>query len=356
MKIGIVGAGAIARRAHLPTYSTMVEAEVVGIADINESLVSEVAREFNIPRYVSSCEELLQDDSIQLVDICTPPHTHLAVIKLAAERRKNILVEKPLALSLRDALCIQELIERNGVKLCAIYNWRYASSVLIARERLLKGYLGNVVTIHGLALTGFPTGWTLNTWPYHGGGTLYDVGPHLIDLILFLKNFARIKTIYASGGDFSQGNMDFINYAVLTIEFQDASIATADISWVTGAMYKLNLEIYGDGGTMILDVRNDVLAESHGYHTPFDDIRLFSKKMWKIGRGVVGGDYFKGANLYYKPLIQDFINAINGNGEIPISITQAIMTNAVLEAAEKSIRQKQPVSFEGLFGSESIER
>ncbi len=343
MRVGIIGAGAIARRGHLPIYGTMPEIEVVGIADIDKSLAAKVAQEFKIPRYYSSCGELLQDDSVELLDICTPPQTHLEMVKVAAEKGKHTLVEKPLATSLKDALEIQQVIKKNGTKLCVVQEWRYFPSVIAAKERISGGSLGRVVTLHGIGLVPFPTHWTLSTWLYHQGGALYDFGPHLIDLILWMIDFPLIKKVYASGGDFTKGNMDFINYAVISIEFEDGSIATTDISWVTATMLKFTLDIYGTGGNLFLDVRNDVFSETHGFPTPFDDVRFFLKKMCKVGKGVISGNYFKGANLYYKPLITGFVRSINGKGKIPVPVEQGVVTNVVLEAAQLSLLQDRAI-------------
>lgn len=350
MKIGIVGAGAIARRGHLPVYRTIPEIEIVGIADLDLSLAKKVAAEFDIPRSVPDCEALLEDDSIELVDICTPTQTHLEVIRMTVKRGKHILVEKPLSTTLEDALEIQKIVKAHDINLCVVHNWRYAPSVKKVATRISNGYLGNIVTIHGLGLTSFPSSWTLNTWLYHQGGVLYDFGPHLVDMILYMKNFSPVKTVYAAGGDFSRGNMGFINCAVLTIEFEDGSVVTTDISWMTASVLKFTLDIHGTAGNILLDIRNDSYSEVHGFSTPFDDIRYFIRKMWRIGTSVISGSYFHGANAYYKPMIYDFINAIRGKGEIPVTVNQAVMTNTVLEAAKLSILENRPVGYSELSG------
>jgi myo-inositol 2-dehydrogenase / D-chiro-inositol 1-dehydrogenase len=350
MKTGIVGAGAIARRGHLPVYRTIPEIEIAGIADLDRSLAEKVATEFGIARYVPDCEALLEDESIELVDVCTPTQTHLDVIRTAAERGKHILVEKPLSTTLEDALEIQKIVKAHAIKLCVVHNWRYAPSVRRVATRISNGYLGNIVTIHGLGLTSFPSSWTLNTWLYHQGGVLYDFGPHVIDMILYMKNFSPVKTVYAAGGDFSQGNMDFINYVVLTIEFVDGSVVTTDLSWMTASVLKFTIDIHGTAGNIYLDIRNNSYSEVHGFSTPFDDIRYFFSKMRRIGTGVLSGSFFHGANVYYKPMIHDFINAIRGNGEIPVTVDQAVMTNTILEAAKLSILEKRPVAYSVFSG------
>ncbi len=345
MKVGIVGAGAVARRGHLPAYGAIPGVEVAAIADRDQAMARSVAEEFRIPRYCASCEELLQDDAIAMVDICTPTPTHLDIVRTAAGKGRHVLLEKPLARSLSDAVEIRRTAEQSGIKLCVVQNWRFFRSVAAARERISGGYLGRLVTVHGLGLANFPTHWTLNTWLYHPGGALYDFGPHLVDMILWMKDFAPLRTVYASGGDLSQGNMDFVNYAVIDMEFADGSVATADISWVT-ALARFTLDIHGTAGSLFLDVRSDVFSETRGITTPFDDAGFFFKKMWRLGTGMLTGDYFNLPNLAYRPLITGFVKSIRGEGEIPVPVEQAIMTNMVLHAAEESLRQKRPISME----------
>jgi predicted dehydrogenase len=349
MNVGIVGAGAIARRAHLPAYGTIPEIKVVGIADADRKTGERAAEEFGIPRFCSSVQELLEDDSIEIVDICTPTSSHIQIIEFAAKKRKHILVEKPLAITVADCLKIQRHVTEAGVKLCVVQNWRYFPSVTQVKERLVNGYLGKMVTMHGLAIATFPSNWTLGTWLYHKGGALYDFAPHLIDSMLYVKDFQPVKKIYASGGDFSRGSMDFINYAVLNIEFEDGSVATADTSWLTSTAPKFTIDIYGTAGNIFLDVRNNVFYETHGFPTPLDDIKYFLNKTTKTGWGVISGKYFKGINANLRPIIIDFMKAIQGCGEIPVPIKHAISIVAVLEAAVLSIERKDPVTVEEIL-------
>jgi len=349
LRVGIVGTGAISRRAHLPAYRTISNISVAGIADTDKDTAIRTAKEFGIPRICSNVQELLEDDTIDMIDVCTPTPTHAQIIEIAAKKGKHILVEKPLAITLSDCIKIQKLVVENGIKLCVVQNWRYFSAVTEVKERVLNGFIGNTVSIHGIGLVTFPSNWTLGTWPYHKGGVLYDFAPHLIDSILYIKNFSPVKKVYASGGDFSGGNMDFINYTVMNIEFADGSVATADTSWLTSTAPKFTIDIYGTAGNIFLDVRNNIFYETHGFPTPIDDIKYFIKKTARTGIGVITGNYFKRINANLKPIILDFMNAINGSGEIPVPVEHAISTVAILEAATLSIESKAPVTIEEIM-------
>lgn len=322
---------------------------MVGIADIDTSLAKEVAEEFKIPAYYPSIEELLRSVPVDMVDICTPTQTHLAIATAAAEKGKHILVEKPLATTLADALEIKRAISHNGVKLCICQNYRYFPAVMAAKSRVLGGYLGDIVTIHGFGLQSFPSSWTLGTWLYHEGGALYDFGPHVVDMVLWMKDFAPIDSVYASGGDFTKGNMDFVNYSVINIKFGDGTVAVIDISWVTGVKSKVIIDLYGTAGNIALDVRANVFWETHGMSTPFDDLRHFIRRIVTISKSVITGDYFAGSNLYYRPLIGGFLKSLNDAGDIPVPIEQGMMTMAVLEAAMLSLKNKRPIEMRELL-------
>ena len=347
MKVAVIGAGANSRRVHLPALKKIPTIEVVGIADIDEVAAGKVANEFHIPNYFISYEEMLKDDSIGMVDICTPPQANPEIIKLAAEKGKHILVEKPLALSLKEAVAIYQAIREHKVKLNVVQNYRYFPAVRAVKERLSKGYLGRVFSMHGLASTPFPSASTRSTWLYDPGGALYDFAEHLIDMLLWLSE-SPVKTVSASGRDITGGDMGFINYAQLLLEFENGTTGTGDVSWVTGIL-RFKLDICGTGGHIYLDVRNNNYMEIHGILTPFDEIRHFLTKMTTLTKAVLTGKYFSGAALFYKPLIIDFLKSIEADEEPPANIEHEIMVTAVLEAAEKSISQSRSICLEELL-------
>ena len=120
MNVGIVGAGAVARRAHIPTIKQIRGIDLIAISDPNENALRKVSSEFNIRKTYRDYIDLLEDPSIDIVDICSPTHTHVEVILEAIGRGKHVLVEKPLALSLADAIRISNELNKTSLKLCCI--------------------------------------------------------------------------------------------------------------------------------------------------------------------------------------------------------------------------------------------
>ena len=352
MKVGIIGAGAIVRRGHLPSWKRLQSIEVSTIADVNEILAKNIAKEFNIPRYSKDYQELLDDPSIEIVDIATPTPSHSEIVLKAIKKKKHILVEKPLAFSLKEAKEIHQALKGKNLKLNIVQNYRYYRSVAKVKERLESGRLGKIVSMNGLALAHFPVSWTRSNWLYHQGGVLYDFAPHLVDLVLWLHS-SQPKNVTAFGGDFTKKNMEFITHAQILIEFEDSSTATMDVSWLTGTNL-LRLNVHGTGGHVFLDVKDDIFLEIHGTATPLHNIRRFIREIKSVVRGLITGNFFKGPVGYYHLLLTDFIKCITDDLPPPTPVEQGLMVNAVIEAAQKSIETKKAIEIQSILSDSYV--
>jgi len=340
LRVGIIGCGAIARRGHLPAFKAIKNVEVDSVADIDKDTALRVSKEFNIPKYYLDYKEILNDPSIDLVSICTPTPTHCQIILEAAQSGKHILVEKPLCLTVEEGRKILKAVKENDVKLCVVKNFRYFPAVKKTLERIKRGYLGRLVSIQASALTPFPVVWTRATWLYHKLGVLADFAPHLIDLILLFAD-SEVTRVNAFGGDFLN-TVDFINYAQIQMEFKNGTLATADLSWLTGTSISC-INIHGTGGHIFLDVRNNYFYELHGIPTPIDDFKSFSQKFFKTVKGVLSKELLIGQLGFYFPLIKEFIKSIEENRKSPITPEEAFKVVQVLDAARLSLEKKSVI-------------
>ena len=95
MKVGVIGCGAIAQRAHIPTFNSIEGVEVQAVCDINEEKAKKTAKKYKIKEYYTDYKTMLENPSINLVSICTPPNLHAEIIIEAARAGKHVLVENP---------------------------------------------------------------------------------------------------------------------------------------------------------------------------------------------------------------------------------------------------------------------
>ncbi|MEM2868493.1 MAG: Gfo/Idh/MocA family oxidoreductase, partial [Candidatus Bathyarchaeia archaeon] len=326
MRVGVIGCGAIAQRAHLPTFTSLENVELYAVADINKNIAKRVAKKFKVKKYFKNYKDLLEEPSIDLVSICTPSQLHAQMIIDSAKAGKHILVEKPLALSVKEALSALRAVKENNVKLCVAQNYRYFPAIKDVKKSILEGKLGRIVSILGQANTPIPLKWTASNWLYHEGGCVDDFAPHLIDGICWLCN-SQVNKVVAFGGDFI-GNMNCINYVQIVMYFDNKTIATANITWLTP--YILSMNINGTAGNINLDLRFNNFVIYHDFLDPLNEFKNSFKKLFSSIKASLSGELFIGALSFYKNLIGDFINAIENNGKSPISGDEVLQTVVVL--------------------------
>src|SRR5437867_296769 len=116
VRVGVLGAGAWARGAHLPGYRRDSRCQIVGIADTQMDRACEAAREFDIPHATADPHDLIGRDDVDLIDVCTPSHTHFELAWAALEAGKHVLCEKPVAYDFRDTRRARDLARHKGRK------------------------------------------------------------------------------------------------------------------------------------------------------------------------------------------------------------------------------------------------
>jgi hypothetical protein len=147
-RIGCLGSGFIMRDCHLVAYRN-AGFNPVAIASRNAATAREVAMLHGVPTVHDSIDALLEDASIEVLDIAVPPQEQWAIIRRACEagrgRLRGILAQKPMAMSVREGRALVECCERAGVVLAVNQNMRFDQSVRAARGLLNRGDLGEVV-------------------------------------------------------------------------------------------------------------------------------------------------------------------------------------------------------------------
>ncbi|HPO16170.1 MAG TPA: Gfo/Idh/MocA family oxidoreductase [Candidatus Hydrogenedentes bacterium] len=145
-RIGVIGAGRIAQQRQIPCYRN-AGLEVVAAADVKQEALDRAAENFGITRGYLDYRDLLAQPDIDIVDICTNtfPRKQITLDALAA--RKHVLSEKPFARNYADAVEIVEAADASGVQLAVHQPTRWYYPCAIARELIMKGYLGDVFYI-----------------------------------------------------------------------------------------------------------------------------------------------------------------------------------------------------------------
>ena len=198
VRIGMVGAGAIAQLAHLPVLAKMRGAELVAICDNDRPKARSLADRFGIPNTFNDIEDLLEQDDLDAVVIATPNHLHEPHVLSALASGRHVLCERPLSLTSRGVERILAAATRAGRILSVANNHRYRTDVQ-ALSRFIQG--GELGKITGMRAGAFqfkrpPEGWRYRR-PESGGGAFLDLGVPLLDLALWLSDFPEPTRVTA---------------------------------------------------------------------------------------------------------------------------------------------------------------
>jgi UDP-N-acetylglucosamine 3-dehydrogenase len=332
MNVGVIGCGMISKRAHLPAYRSLEGVNLIAVSDLEENKAKSSAKKFGISKWFTDYHELLKED-LDLVSVCTPVFTHAQITKDAAKAGINVLVEKPMAASLQEADEMIDACRQSGVQLCILHNFRFVPCLLDARKRIVEGRIGRLLSIQATKHDPLPMIWSHSSWFYYKWGILDDIGIHMIDAINFLCD-AELEQVKVIARDFTD-NMECFNHILCLMSFKSKTIVSLDLSYVSGCLEN-SIKVYGSAGTLNIDVRNNHIQEIHGYSTPLEDLKSYTKKSFKTMAAALNKSYFKGTLLYHRQIIKDFISSITEGREPPVPGEEGRKAIAVAEAIKNS--------------------
>jgi phthalate 4,5-cis-dihydrodiol dehydrogenase len=224
LKLGVVGLGR-AFSVMVPTFTGDPRIEVVAGADPREEARNRFQQDFQGQSYATA-EELCADPSVEVVYIATPHQFHAANAIAAASRKKHVLVEKPMALSLEECRAMIAAARNAGVHLIVGHSHSFDAPILHARRIIASGALGRVRMVSALNYTDFlyrprrPE--ELDT--RRGGGVVYNQAAHQVDIVRMLAG-SRVKSVRALTGAWDSARPTEGAYCAL-LTFEDGSFAS----------------------------------------------------------------------------------------------------------------------------------
>ena len=224
MKVAVVGYGGMGGW-HTEKLLKSDVAELAGIYDIRRER-NELAESRGIHAY-GSLRVLLQDSEVELVTVAVPNDAHEDVVIKALNAGKNVICEKPVALSLESLNRMIEAAEKNHVHFSTHQNRRWDVDYLAMKQVHDSGELGKVINIesriHGSR--GIPSDWRGEK--VHGGGMLYDWGIHLIDQMLMIFGFENVESVYCICDHITNQEVD--DGFRLDLNFKNGQRATVEV-------------------------------------------------------------------------------------------------------------------------------
>lgn len=324
--VGIVGAGGMggfhaARWRELPVT-------LGGFFDTDQARAEQRAKEYggrvfdSVAALVAACD---------IVDICTPPADHAAVTLAAAEAKRHVVCEKPIARSLADAERMLAACEAAGVTLFIAHVVRFFPEFARAKQVVDTGALGRLGVVRTIRGGARPA---MSPWfadVAQSGGVILDVGIHDIDYLRWLCG--DVERVFARGLTWQNLAAD---HALITLRFASGAIGHVESSWAfPQGVFRTFVELAGTEGILVHDS---------------DDVRpldvRYKEGMVPATPPPSSAPAVSGDDPYLAEL-QHFLDVLDGRAELIVTPRDAVEALRVALAALASMRDGRPVLVHG---------
>lgn len=276
IKVGVIGAGGIASKLHLPEMQTVEGAEVVVLSGRKQSRLETLCRKFDVPRWTNSYEEVIADPEIDGVIVALPHPLHVKYGLMALDAGKHVHMQKPLSTSLDEAEQFVQAAENTDRTVLAL-PFVARPHVLAARKLIADGKLGTVSAAHSRFSHGGPEVYYAgiqavleeesddDLWFFDAEkadvGALFDMGVYAIAHLVTLLGSAtavtgKCKTVAKP--------TQLEDTAALILEFENGVLATAETGWCDAAK-SYGFSVHGTEGKVVNpNVSQDLLYSRPG--------------------------------------------------------------------------------------------
>jgi len=226
IKLGVIGIG-VGAAEMLPAMESADYINLYAGADLNPDVRARFHERYPEARVYASADELLKDPEVDAVWISTPNMYHAPMAIQAAQHGKHVVVEKPMALDMRQAEEMVEAAEKNGVKLVAGHTQSFSPQFRLMRQIVRSGELGELGAINVFSYTD----WVIRPRtaeeldPNQGGGLVYRQVPHQVDTIRLIGG-GKIRSVRGAYGQWMK-ERSIPGYYAAFMEFENGVPAIA---------------------------------------------------------------------------------------------------------------------------------
>lgn len=324
----LVGAGNIAQSVHLPLLSAMSGVKILAICDRQVSKARILAEKYKVPHAFRSVEEALNLPGATTVFVTTSTDAHASVAKTAIAAGKHVFIERPAARTLQEATEIRALAQEHGVNVMVGMNHRFRQDVVNMKNAIDRGEIGPVFYVKAgwVKQRSTDARWLANA-EMSGGGVLVDLGITVIDMIMNVFDFGRVRSV--TGSTFHQATKSVEDGVVAMLQFENGAVATVETSWsIIRAEDLYYCNVFGKKGSAYINPYRLVRRTGNTIQSSTAPQR---KTQLEI--------YMKS----YETELKHFINAVKGVVPMVSTIDDAIERMRIIEAIYASAEHQREI-------------
>ena len=339
IKTAIIGLRHLHPRSYMAHFDAMDGIKVVAVAENNELLRHQFAEDFKLKAY-QNWKDLFEQEAIDLAAIFLPHIDCPEAALFAIEKGIHVLIEKPMTIDSGSAEKIVQAAKDKNVMVTTPYVWRYHPVARDIKKLIDEGVLGQIIGCEGRCAAGrlnrYIEGhaeWMLDAQK-SGGGPMYNLGVHWIDLFCWLLGKPIISAFGKNVKVNQEYNIEDNSFAILT--FQNGTILNLDISYTVPESFPYGRDLYiGIRGTKgviqwapAFEGESDELficSDHDSFKAAPRQRRFYEIQPTKGYSGAMGLEY-----------LMDVVTAIRENNPAPISGAEGVQVLRVVEAIYKS--------------------
>ena len=329
VRVGVIGCGVMGKY-HARVYSELPGVKLVATADVLEKKAREAAREYGAEKWYSDYNDLLERPDIDAVSIVVPDHLHREPTVAAAKAGKAVLLEKPIATTLRDADAIVKAVRKAGITFLVGHIVRFDYNYAKAKEYMDRGLLGEPVSIWARRNNSITSPMRLKAWLKETSPLLF-LGVHDIDVMRWIIG-RSITRVYAEAESRVLKPYGVKDAVWSVFRFKGGTVGSLENIWVLPSTmsFDFKLELVGTRGSIWISQPSDSFLfwgekgpENLSYYQP-------------VVHGQVRG--------YLRDEISHFINCVKGVEKPLVSAEDARAALEVALAVHRSLKEGRPVA------------
>lgn len=299
----------------------MKNAKIQAVCDLNESIALKTAKDHKIPRAYSDITQMIANEDLDIVDICVPPQIHTPIAIEAMSHGCNVLMEKPMALTVSDCDKMINVAKKNNVKICVIHNKNFHPPFIKAKKMIEAGEIGKFIGMNIFLSTPHDHMIDLKNHWYHQlpGGIIGETGPHVAYMSSeFIKDIDQVEI---SAKNYL--NHSWAPHDEFKIDLQGKNGFSSIILSYTTDYWAAEAKIIGTESCLNLDLHSMILTKYNSHSLSQTSLAKTSLSTLSQTSKNIAANVFnsltKRQKIGTELIIEQFAESIKNNSNPPVT-------------------------------------